>query len=64
MEQAYDLYPVQQPGASQSGQTPEQAAELTRSYMQEGASPSEAAKRAAAECHVKKGEVYRLLVTE
>ena len=44
--------------------TPEQAAELARSYMQEGASPSEAAKRAAAECHVKKGEVYRLLVTE
>ena len=44
--------------------TPEQAAELARSYMQEGASPSEAAKRAAMECHVKKGEVYRLLVTE
>ena len=44
--------------------TPQQAATLARSYMQEGASPSEAAKRAAAECHVKKGEVYRLLVTE
>lgn len=27
VEQAYDLYPVQQPGASQSGQTPEQAAD-------------------------------------
>ncbi len=41
--------------------TPEQAAELARAYLAEGMSPSEAAKTAAAECGLKKGDVYRLL---
>ncbi len=44
--------------------TPEEAAEWARAYMQEGMSPSEAAKTAAAECGLKKGEVYRLLIKE
>ena len=42
--------------------TPEEAAKIARGYMAEGMSPSEAAKTAAAECGLKKGEVYRLLV--
>ena len=42
--------------------TPEEAARLARGYMAEGMSPSEAAKTAAAECGLKKGEVYRLLI--
>lgn len=42
--------------------TPDEAAKLARGYMAEGMSPSEAAKTAAAECGLKKGEVYRLLV--
>ena len=42
--------------------TPEEAAKIARGYMAEGMSPSEAAKTAAAECGLKKGEVYRLLI--
>jgi len=42
--------------------TPEEAARMARGYMAEGMSPSEAAKTAAAECGLKKGEVYRLLI--
>lgn len=41
--------------------TPRQAAELAARYMEEGASASDAAKRAAAETGVKKGEIYRLI---
>lgn len=41
--------------------TPEQAAELARDYMNEGSSPSDAARRAAAETGLKKGDIYRLL---
>ncbi len=42
--------------------TPEEAARIARGYMTEGMSPSEAAKTAAAECGLKKGDVYRLLI--
>ena len=42
--------------------TPEEAAQIARGYMAGGMSPSEAAKTAAAECGLKKGEVYRLLI--
>ena len=41
--------------------TPEQAAALARKYMSEGVSPSDAARRAAAETGLKKGDIYRLL---
>lgn len=41
--------------------TPEEGAALAASYMEEGASASEAAKRAAAELGLKKGDIYRLL---
>ncbi len=41
--------------------TPEQAAELAAGYMAQGLSASEAAKRAASETGVKKGEIYRLV---
>ena len=44
--------------------TPEQAAQLAKAYMSEGMSPSEAAKTAAAECGLKKGDVYKLLIKE
>ena len=44
--------------------TPEEAAELAHAYLQEGLSPSEAAKRAAADTGLKKGEVYRLLIAK
>ena len=44
--------------------SPEQAAEWARRYLEEGLSAPEAAKRAAREAGVKKGEVYRLLVEE
>ena len=44
--------------------TPEEAAALARAYVTEGMSPSEAAKTAAAECGLKKGEVYRLLIAK
>ena len=42
--------------------TPEQAAALARGYVEEGLSTSEAAKRAAAETGLKKGDIYRLLL--
>ena len=42
--------------------TPEEAAELAREYLAQGQSASEAAKRAAAETGLKKGDVYRLIV--
>ena len=41
--------------------TPEQAAELAAGYIAQGLSASEAAKRAASETGVKKGEIYRLV---
>ncbi len=41
--------------------TPEDALALAQDYVQEGVSPSEAAKRAAAETGCKKGDIYRLL---
>jgi len=44
--------------------TPSQAAALARAYVQEGLSTSEAAKRAAAETGLKKGDIYRLLLAE
>ncbi|MBQ4333266.1 MAG: 16S rRNA (cytidine(1402)-2'-O)-methyltransferase [Clostridia bacterium] len=44
--------------------TPEVAADLARSYMEEGMSPSEAAKTAAAETGLKKGDIYRLLTAK
>ena len=37
------------------------AAALARRYMQEGMAPSEAAKTAAADSGLKKGDIYRLL---
>ena len=42
--------------------TPDEAVKIARGYMAEGMSPSAAAKTAAAECGLKKGEVYRLLI--
>lgn len=42
--------------------TPEQAVTLARDYVAEGLSTSEAAKRAAAETGLKKGDIYRLLL--
>lgn len=42
--------------------TPEQAAALARRYMEEGASASEAARKAAKDTGIKKGEIYRGLV--
>ena len=42
--------------------TPEEAAQIARGYMAEGMSPSEAAKTAAADCGLKKSDVYRLLM--
>lgn len=50
--------------AEKTAATPEEAAALAKAYMEEGMSPSEAAKTAAAECGLKKGEVYRLLIKE
>ena len=44
--------------------TPEEAAALARMFMQEGLSASNAAKKAAAETGVKKGDIYRLLIKE
>ncbi len=44
--------------------SPEQAAALARLFIQEGLSASNAAKKAAAETGVKKGDIYRLLIQE
>lgn len=50
--------------AEKEAATPEVAADLARSYMEEGMSPSEAAKTAAAETGLKKGDIYRLLTAK
>ncbi len=50
--------------AEKTAATPEEAAALARAYLAEGMSPSEAAKTAASECGLKKGEVYKLLIKE
>lgn len=42
--------------------TPEQAAELALEWIDQGFSASEAAKRAASETGVKKGDIYRLII--
>lgn len=47
--------------AQREAVAPEDAAAMARAYMAEGMSPSEAAKTAAAQCGLKKGDVYRLL---
>lgn len=44
--------------------TPEEAAEIARTYLGEGLSASEAAKKAATETGIKKGDIYRLLTKE
>lgn len=44
--------------------SPQEAATLARDYMQAGASASEAARRAAAETGLRKGEIYKLLTKE
>ncbi len=44
--------------------TPEEAATLARAWMAEGLSASEAAKKAAAQTGVKKGDIYRLITKE
>lgn len=44
--------------------TPEEAALIARTYVAEGLSASDAAKKAAAETGVKKGDIYRLLTKE
>lgn len=44
--------------------TPEEAADIARGYLSEGMSPSEAAKQAAADTGLKKGEIYRLLLND
>lgn len=49
------------PAAAESAD-PDTAATLARGYMAEGLSPSEAAKKAAAETGLKKGDVYKLLI--
>ena len=42
--------------------TPEQAVQIAQDYVEQGLSTSEAAKRAAAETGLKKGDIYRLLL--
>lgn len=42
--------------------TAEEAATLAREYLAQGMSPSEAAKTAAAETGLKKGDIYRLII--
>jgi 16S rRNA (cytidine1402-2'-O)-methyltransferase len=52
-------------GAAPTEQAPmtlEQAEALAREYMAQGMSPSEAAKTAAAETGLKKGDVYRRII--
>lgn len=44
--------------------TPEEAAKIALVYVKEGLSTSDAAKKAAAETGVKKGDIYRLLTKE
>ncbi len=47
--------------AQEAPATPEEALALAQDYVEEGLSPSEAAKKAAAETGCKKGDIYRLL---
>ncbi|MBQ9963753.1 MAG: 16S rRNA (cytidine(1402)-2'-O)-methyltransferase [Clostridia bacterium] len=44
--------------------TPEEAAALARTFVKEGLSTSDAARKAAAQTGVKKGDIYRLLTKE
>lgn len=44
--------------------TPEEATVIARSHLADGLSASDAAKKAAAETGVKKGDIYRLLIKE
>ncbi|MBO5797476.1 MAG: 16S rRNA (cytidine(1402)-2'-O)-methyltransferase, partial [Clostridia bacterium] len=52
------------PEEEKTEQSPEDALALARRYVAEGASASEAAKRAAAETGRRKGEIYKQLTTE
>lgn len=51
------------PSASEGEYTPEQAAQMARSLIEGGMSLSEAAKQAAKATRLKKGDIYRLLVS-
>lgn len=51
------------PSASEEEYTSEQAAQMARSLMEGGMSLSEAAKQAAKATRLKKGDIYRLLVS-
>ena len=51
------------PSASEEEYTPEQAAQMARSLIEGGMSLSEAAKQAAKATRLKKGDIYRLLVS-
>ncbi len=50
--------------AADTPRTPEEAAAIARTYVEKGLSASDAAKKAAAETGVKKGDIYRLLTKE
>ncbi|MBQ5841437.1 MAG: 16S rRNA (cytidine(1402)-2'-O)-methyltransferase [Clostridia bacterium] len=50
--------------AEKEAATPEEGARLARGYLAEGLSASEAAKRAAADTGLKKGDIYRLLMAD
>lgn len=50
--------------SEEEAMTPEQAVELARSLVEGGMSVSEAARQAARASHLKKGDIYRLLVSE
>ena len=50
--------------AAATSATPAEAAAIARAYLREGMSPSEAAKQAAADTGLKKGDIYRLLLND
>jgi len=50
--------------AEETPATPEEAAALARTFVSEGLSASDAARKAAAETGLKKGDIYRLLTKE
>ena len=52
------------PPQQASAPSPEQALAIARSYLAQGVSPSEAAKQAAADTGLKKGDIYRLLLAD
>ncbi len=52
------------PPVAETPATPEEAAALARTFVAEGLSTSDAARKAAAETGVKKGDIYRLLTKE